>query len=194
MQPTFINQLVYVSNDNPVTTSIMIAETFEKGHDKVLRDIRTLKCSDSFRLAHFGESTYTNKQGRVMPMYVITFDGFAMLAMGYTGKKAIEFKEKYINAFNRTRQLVESRKDTLLAKEQKEIQSLIRDVISNHFPRLEPNAKRKYYTMLHMQLKREFNITSFRDIPRHDLGRAVTIIKNWHSPNLESRNRREYIG
>lgn len=33
-------------------------------------------------------------------MYIMNRDGFSLLAMGFTGKKALEWKLKYINAFN----------------------------------------------------------------------------------------------
>lgn len=111
--------LVFIEGNNVFTDSLTIAEVFQKGHDKVLRDIRNLKCSVEFRQANYGESSYKNKQGRIMPSFIMTFDGFAMLAMGYTGEKAMQFKEMYIAEFNRTRHMLESHKVTLLSHEQK---------------------------------------------------------------------------
>lgn len=99
-----MTQLVYIDNGRPVTDSLTVAEVFEKSHDKVLRDIRELNCSPEFRLANFGESTYTNSQGRPTPKYMLTEQGFALLAMGYTGPRAMEFKERYISEFDRMRQ------------------------------------------------------------------------------------------
>lgn len=83
-----------------VVTSLDIAETFGKRHDNVLKDIRELECSDEFRLLNFEESFYVNQQNRRQPMYYITRDGFTLLAMGYTGEKAMKFKEAYIKQFN----------------------------------------------------------------------------------------------
>lgn len=83
-----------------VVTSIDVAETFGKRHDNVLKDIRELECSDEFRLLNFEESHYTNLQNKRQPMYYITRDGFTLLAMGYTGEKAMKFKEAYIKQFN----------------------------------------------------------------------------------------------
>lgn len=83
-----------------VTTSLKIAEKFKKEHSHVLRDIRELECSDAFRESNFGLSSYKSEQGKTLPMYEVTRDGFTMLAMGYTGKEAMKFKEDYINAFN----------------------------------------------------------------------------------------------
>jgi Rha family phage regulatory protein len=96
-----MNQLVFVEKNQAVTTSIIVAEVFGKGHDKVLRDIREMECSYEFRLANFGESTYVNSQNKEMPMYHMNQKGFTLLAMGYTGKEAMKFKEAYINEFER---------------------------------------------------------------------------------------------
>lgn len=83
-----------------VTTSLKIAKKFGKEHSHVLRDIRGLECSDAFRESNFGLSSYQSSQGKTLPMYEVTRDGFTILAMGYTGKEAMRFKEDYINAFN----------------------------------------------------------------------------------------------
>lgn len=83
-----------------VVSSLDIAETFGKEHARVLRDIRELECSDEFRLGNFAESSYINSQNKKQPMYLITKDGFTLLAMGYTGEKATKFKETYIRQFN----------------------------------------------------------------------------------------------
>ena len=86
--------------DVTVVTSLNIAETFGKRHDHVLRDIKELECSEEFRLSNFGESSYTNSQNKKQLMYLITRDGFTLLVMGYTGEKAMKFKEAYIKQFN----------------------------------------------------------------------------------------------
>ena len=83
-----------------VVTSLDIAETFEKEHKNVLKDIRELACSEDFRRLNFEQSEYINQQNHKQPMYYITRDGFTLLAMGYTGEKAMKFKEAYIRQFN----------------------------------------------------------------------------------------------
>lgn len=83
-----------------ITTSLKIAEKFGKEHAHVLRDIRNMECSDTFRESNFGLSSYKSSQGKTLPMYEVTRDGFTLLAMGYTGKEAMKFKEDYISAFN----------------------------------------------------------------------------------------------
>lgn len=95
-----VETMVIRKVETSITTSLDVAETFEKEHNKVLRDIRELECSDDFRLSNFGQSFYINAQGKKMPMYYMTRDGFTLLAMGYTGEKAMKFKEGYIRQFN----------------------------------------------------------------------------------------------
>ena len=84
-----------------ITTSLQVAEVFEKEHARVLRDIRELSCSEDFRNGNFAKSSYINSQNKKQPMYQIAKDGFALLVMGYTGEKAMKFKEDYIKAFNK---------------------------------------------------------------------------------------------
>lgn len=71
-----------------------------KNTQEVLRDIRELECSDDFRVGNFAESSYFNSQNKKQPMCVMTRDGFTLLVMGYTGEKAMKFKEAYIRQFN----------------------------------------------------------------------------------------------
>ena len=79
------------SDGRPVTTSLMVAERFGKRHDRVLRAIENLECSNEFRVSNFGETSYTQAQnGQSYKMYEITKDGFAFLVLGFTGKPAAE--------------------------------------------------------------------------------------------------------
>lgn len=86
--------------------SLTVAEAFDKDHRNVIRAIRTLDCSEEFRLLNFEQSTYINSQGHKQPCYNITRDGFTFLAMGFTGKKAARFKEAYIKQFNEMEQFI----------------------------------------------------------------------------------------
>ena len=83
-----------------VVTSLDIAETFWKEHKNVLRDIRELECSDEFNRLNFELTSYIDARNRKQDMYYITRDGFTLLVMGYTGEKAMRFKEAYIRQFN----------------------------------------------------------------------------------------------
>lgn len=95
-----------VVDGTPTVSSLDVARHFGKRHDNVLRDIEALKgaCDEEFRRLNF-EETINRVKGpkgatRTEPAYNLTRDGFALLAMGFTGEKAIAFKVAYIKAFN----------------------------------------------------------------------------------------------
>ena len=106
-----MNELVFRNaNGVPITTSYLVAETFGKAHRGVLRDIDNLECSEEFQMHNFVQMFKIRELpngGQTQDRYYnITKDGFTFLAMGYTGKKAAEFKEKYIAAFNAMEQQI----------------------------------------------------------------------------------------
>ena len=84
------------------TNSLNVAAYFEKRRDNVLRDIRNLlKSGHSSVLRAFRETTYRAQNGKSEPAFDMTRDGFTLLAMGFAGAKALTFKLRYIEAFNR---------------------------------------------------------------------------------------------
>ncbi|ECO1957846.1 Rha family transcriptional regulator [Campylobacter coli] len=101
-------------NHRVFCTSMDIARVFGKRHDHVLRDIENIlndlrEIGTSYDLPNFEEvvriSKTTNpKNGKLVnrkiPMYNLTRDGFSLLAMGFTGKKAMKWKMSFLNAFN----------------------------------------------------------------------------------------------
>ena len=104
--------------ERDVTTSLIVAQVFGKRHDNVLRDIENLSCSDNFRVLNFEEATFENKKtGQNHKMYQMTKDGFSFLVMGYTGNKAGQFKEMFINEFNKREMMLRS-DDYILARSQ----------------------------------------------------------------------------
>lgn len=94
-----MNDLVILHERQAVTTSLMIAEVFDKQHKHVLDSIENLVAQNSAAKSFFSADSYENR-GKQYPMYYMNRDGFTLLAMGFTGSKAIEFKLKYIEAFN----------------------------------------------------------------------------------------------
>lgn len=95
--------VVSVVDGKPTTTSVDVARKFGKRHDHVMRLIRNLIAQlPDGGVPNFGETPYTDSQnGQTYPAYRLTRDGFTLLAMGFTGKKALAFKLAYIDAFNR---------------------------------------------------------------------------------------------
>lgn len=97
-----MNQLVIMHNQQAVTSSVQVAETLSKNHRDVLKAIDELKKGVTQNFADlFSETTYTHEQNKQQyRMYLMNRDGFTLLAMGFTGNKALQFKLKYIEAFN----------------------------------------------------------------------------------------------
>jgi Rha family phage regulatory protein len=99
--------LLYERKGRSFCSSLQVAETFKKEHKNVLRDIEQKILSvapESFCRLNFELTSQTvdmpNGGTRKEKMYLMTRDGFAFLAMGFTGKKAAVFKVAYINRFN----------------------------------------------------------------------------------------------
>lgn len=101
--------LVKVENNQIVTDSISVAKHFGKRHDKLLHEINRMYgkfCVEDgmpkmVETSLFYKTTHTNEQnGQSYPMYLMNRDGFSLLVMGFTGKAALEWKLKYIQAFN----------------------------------------------------------------------------------------------
>ena len=96
-----MNELITVVNGKQVVTSKQIADHFGKTHRHVLRDIaKELETAGEFGSEHFGLSSYTSSQNKILPCYEMSRDGFTLIAMGFTGVKAQQWKIKYIEAFN----------------------------------------------------------------------------------------------
>ena len=101
-------------NDQVITTSLLVAETFEKEHRNVLKSIRKLMSATNVAVAQmFDETTYVNEQGKEQPMFFMNRDGFTLLAMGFSGERALKFKVDYINAFNAMEAELKSQKPAL---------------------------------------------------------------------------------
>ena len=95
--------ILSTQNGEPVASSRQIAESFGKDHNHVMRDIKTLEegVSKNGQTPMFYKTEYVHEQnGQKYPMYLMNRDGFSLLVMGFTGKAALEWKLKYIAAFN----------------------------------------------------------------------------------------------
>lgn len=97
-----MTELVIMKNQQAVTSSLQIAEVFERNHRDVLKAIDDLKEGVAENYADlFSEDTYIHPQNKqTYRQIIMTRDGFTLLAMGFTGKEALRFKLKYIAAFN----------------------------------------------------------------------------------------------
>ena len=99
-----IENIVEIDDGKMFTTSLIVAQAFEKEHKDVLKAISNLECSKEFHERNFAPMVYEAEIGsgakREFPAYRLTRDGFAFLAMGFTGKKAAAWKETFLEAFN----------------------------------------------------------------------------------------------
>lgn len=111
--------LIQVVNNKTMTTSLLMAEKFKKNHSHILRDIDDLinrlkdnPFLDSPQL--FEKTTYLTSQNKIAPMYLINRDGFTLLAMGFSNTPIVlEWKLKYIQAFNEMEKKIKSSPTTL---------------------------------------------------------------------------------
>lgn len=95
-----MNDLVIMKDRQAVTTSLQVSEKFEKQHRNITRDIDSLR-EDVLNFEQmFKEGSEPDSYGRPQRVYYMNRDGFTLLAMGFTGKKALKFKLQYIEAFN----------------------------------------------------------------------------------------------
>ena len=104
---------LYERNGQPFCSSRQVAEEFGKRHADVLRSIEQITAptggvSAEFTERNFALSRYKDASGKLNPEYLMTKDGFAILAMGFTGKKAMRFKETYIRRFNEMEAFIRS--------------------------------------------------------------------------------------
>lgn len=95
-----MNEIILsTQNGEPVASSRQIAESFGKEHKHVLTAIRQILVAENSATKFFHETAFEYR-GQKFPEYMMNRDGFTLLAMGFTGKAALEWKLKYIQAFN----------------------------------------------------------------------------------------------
>lgn len=192
--------LVVISNDQPTTTSLKIAEYFGKRHDDVLKKIKTLETSQEFRDRNFAECDYsveTNGISRKYPMYQITKDGFTFLTMGFTGAKAAKFKENYILAFNKMEQTLKNQTQTtpnlnaqlgeaLMKGDFTTVIAIKSKLDSERFDKLESQIRelKEEPKVFNLEVKNLTQIKGFDKMRKDELGRSINkcveIIGNIH--------------
>ncbi|HGJ5860130.1 MAG TPA: Rha family transcriptional regulator [Arsenophonus nasoniae] len=100
LQLSTITPKVTINNNKAITTSKDVADYFGKEHQKVVLKISNLDCSEQFLTRNFWRVQFEHK-GNTYDAYEMTKNGFIFLVMGFTGKKAAQFKEAYIAEFDR---------------------------------------------------------------------------------------------
>jgi Rha family phage regulatory protein len=136
-----MNELVYLKNDEAMTDSIMVAESFGKRHDRVIRAIETIINNSPQKWGQcFKVSSYTDESGKKNKMYRMNEKAFSVLVMGFTGKKALEWKWKYSEAFEQMKDFI-SEKHTTTWIETRQAGKLTRKAETDTIQRLVEYAK-----------------------------------------------------
>jgi Rha family phage regulatory protein len=175
-----MNDIVTVVNDTPMTTSLLIAEKFNKPHADLLKVIRKTisELPLSFSQGNFSESTFINDRGRAYPCFDMTRDAFSIIVMGLHGKEALKWKVKFINAFNSMEAALLKKQDAVEWKQarlqSKQIRKSVTDTIarfinyaseqgSKSSAMYYPNITKMEYKALELIAKNEKVCKNFRD-------------------------------
>ena len=180
---------VSLHSGRPATTSLEVAKFFSKRHDHVVRSIQDLisNTQKSFSAPNFGAAEYSDEQGKPRPMFILYRDGFMLLVMGYTGKKALAMKLAYIEAFNRM--------EEELARQKEAARNITQDIVD--FPgsiSITPSsvADRKPLRALvgswaklsnapfdacWNQLKAAFNLANIKELPQEWIPDALAWVQ-----------------
>lgn len=141
-----MDELVIMHDKQVVTTSLALAEVFEKKHQHVLRDIDALKDVSNFGQMFF-ESNEPDSYGRNRRIYFMNRDGFTLIAMGYTGSKAMEFKLKYIEAFNQMEKKIKEETQFRLPTNLAEMSTMFYSVMKDQDKKIEEQNEKVNFLM-----------------------------------------------
>ena len=173
MQAIDVHTAFKVTEGRPVTSSIKVAEYFGKEHKNVIRDVENLLIASpdlrglNFELTreikHLGATT------REIPVYWMDRKGFCLLAMGFTGAKALAFKCAFYDEFDRMESALKSVQapELIDAAQQREIQLAVRK---------RAGKVRENYRVLYRALKSHFRIPRYTCLQKKDFEAALAII------------------
>lgn len=142
-----MDELVIMHDEQVVTTSLKVAEIFEKEHKNVMQSIKNLTAENSAVKKMFVEDSYLNSRNQQQPMYYMNRDGFTLLAMGFTGSKAMEFKLKYIDAFNKMEKQIKEKTQFRLPTNLNEMSTMFYSVMKNQDKKIEEQGEKVNFLM-----------------------------------------------
>lgn len=174
-----MEQLVIQSpQGRDVTTSLIVAKVFNKRNADVLRDIRNLHCSPKFKERNFALMVKINElpQGGAQKSgyYEMTKDGFSFLVMGYTGDKAGQFKEMFINEFNKREMMLKS-DDYILARSQEILRNRLQ-LAEKQLEQAQERISLQDNQIKKLQPKADFADAAFKAEGNVDIGQAAKIL------------------
>ena len=172
---------VSLHSGRPATTSLEIAKFFGKQHQHVMRSIEDLQSNtpEYFSASNFGRAEYLDEQGKPRPMFIIYRDGFMLLVMGYTGKKALAMKLAYIDAFNRMEAALAEK--AALPPEDAPItpadQSVLQAIIRAKVEAIPADKRGKgLYPQIWSRFNNHFRLGSYKQLPQCRMADAVTYL------------------
>lgn len=142
-----MDELVIMHDEKVVTTSLKVAEIFEKEHRDVMKSIRNLTAQNFAVKKMFVEESYLNSRNQQQPMFYMNRDGFTLLAMGFTGSKAMEFKLKYIDAFNKMEKQIKEETKFRLPTNLNEMSTMFYSVMKNQDKKIEEQSEKVNFLM-----------------------------------------------
>lgn len=180
---------------NATVTSLMIADKFGKQHGHILRSIDKFEIPDLFRQSNFGLALQNvampNGAKKETKVYEISRDGFSLLVMGFTGKKAMAWKIKFLEAFNamekqlaqpqtkkaiKDKSYADFRKQFITEYQASELQRFLKHVVTGtQLPEKQEGARKQYYAAL----KKKFGVTRYKNIPADQYTNAISFITNY---------------
>lgn len=142
-----MDELVIMHDEKVVTTSLKVAEIFEKEHRDVMKSIRNLTAQNFAVKKMFVEESYLNSRNQQQPMFYMNRDGFTLLAMGFTGSKAMEFKLKYIDAFNKMEKQIKEETQFRLPTNLNEMSTMFYSVMKDQDKKIEEQSEKVNFLM-----------------------------------------------
>lgn len=172
---------VSLHDGRPATTSLEVAKFFSKRHDHVLRDIDTLlsQLPENSLQPNFGEMFQEQETPlglKQIRIFILYRDGFMLLVMGYTGKKALAVKLAYIDAFNRLEAELAAQRgsalpssDTLTPEQQAQLQA----IVAAKAGMVPASHRRRAFQEIWARFNNNFQIARYAQLPPARIGEAV---------------------
>ena len=195
LSPASLSPTVSLHSGRPATTSLEVAKFFGKRHDHVLRDIDALlsQLPENSLQPNFGE-TYQEQETplgvKQVRLFILYRDGFMLLVMGYTGKKALGMKLAYIEAFNRMEAELAARQQTSLSAapgpdaaltpdQQCTLQAVVKGKVESIPADRRP---RGLYPQIWSRFNNHFRLASYKQLPQSRLSEGIAYLMGMELP------------
>lgn len=192
LSPASLSPSVSLHYGRPATTSLEVAKFFGKRHTDVLRDVNNFSanCPEEFSQRNFASAEYSDEQGKPRPMFILYRDGFMLLVMGYTGKKALGMKLAYIEAFNRMEAELAARQQTSLSAapgpdaaltpdQQCTLQAVVKGKVESIPADRRP---RGLYPQIWSRFNNHFRLASYKQLPQSRLSEGIAYLMAMELP------------